>query len=178
MKIIESTLSEFETRHRGRLFNGSSSPLSFFSWHFPINGPEGNLWQKIIYYDIVKNEKLLHPLRGFARKTQAINESCSPLDFHSFFVLGKDFCTLVLSRVVFHLSTFFLLSVGNVQWEKLKFSCGFKRQQNSKLVCINFQLLTSLLSFNSTVERNHNQKRYQLVKHFDFLLNFLYRNLN
>lgn len=128
MKIIESTLREFETRHRGSLFNGSSSPLSFFSWHFPINGPEGNLWHKIIYYDIVKNEKLLHPLRGCARKTQSINESCSPLDFHSFFVLEKDFCTLVLSRVVFHLSTFFFVECGEVSFgKKIKFSCGFKK---------------------------------------------------
>lgn len=142
-------------------------PLFPSSRAIPINGPEENLWRKIIYYDIVKNEKLLHPLRGCARKTEAINESCSPLDFYSFFALRKDFCTLVLSRVVFHLSTFL---GGGGEHEKIEAAIS-NSNKKSKLLCINFQLLTSSLSVDGTVERNHKQKRYQIVvTHFDFLL--------
>lgn len=83
-----------------RCFNGSSAQLS------PSKRRE-NLWREIIYYDKVRKnyESRCGGVCSSARaqRHKPLNESRSPLDFYAPNARGGFFCTLILSKAIFHL---------------------------------------------------------------------------
>lgn len=88
-------------------------------WRFSLMGVPSlspskrreNLWREIIYYDKVRKNYesrcggVCSSAR--ARRHKPLNESRSPLDFYALNARGGFFCTLILSKAIFHL---FLLS--------------------------------------------------------------------